>query len=95
MVLAFCVIPCGDGAPVAKELAKVELRPSQPQHNDQDHNDACSPFCNCSCCAGFSVVAKLSAAQIPVVSFQPTYISYIPAQLYSISLPVWQPPQLA
>lgn len=94
MVLAFGVVPCADDASAAQAEAKYELSPNALHDNDQNHEDACSPFCICSCCAGFSVVAKLPAALPTLIAHQPTYSSYISDRLFSIALPIWQPPQL-
>ena len=93
MVLAFSVIPCADGDSLGSDT-KYELAHSMPQENDQDHNDACSPFCICSCCAGFSVVAKLPVTPTLFIPYQIAHAAYIPERLYSIALPIWQPPQL-
>ncbi len=95
MVLAFSILPCADGASFDQGEAKYELLThSQPQNNDQNHDDACSPFCICSCCAGFSVVNKFPASPTIVIPHQPTYSSYISERLFSVALPIWQPPQL-
>lgn len=94
MVLAFSMLPCADEGTVTEGKAKSELAQSIPQDNDGDHNDACSPFCICSCCAGFSVLTKLPAAVALPISFQPAHATYIADRLFSIALPIWQPPRL-
>ena len=93
MVLAFSVIPCADSDSLGSE-AKYELAQTMPHDNDQDHNDACSPFCICSCCAGFSVVAKLLVTPTLFIPYQTAHTAYISERLFSIALPIWQPPQL-
>lgn len=94
LVLAFSVLPCADDASFAKGEVKYELSQTMPQNNDQNHDDACSPFCICSCCAGFSVVNKLPTSIAIAIPHQLTHSSYISERLYSIALSIWQPPQL-
>lgn len=94
MVLAFSMLPCADEGSFAEGKASYEAAQTMPQDSDGDHNDACSPFCICSCCAGFSVTAKMPAAVTVPAFFQTVFTSYIADRLYTIALPIWQPPQL-
>jgi len=64
-------------------------------HNDHEDIDLCSPFCQCSCCAGFSII--IAPTVIPLQAEFPTsrvFTSHLPEDVIEISLPVWQPPQL-
>ena len=86
------VMPCAD-VNAMNSKAKAELTQPSHQHNNP-LSDACSPFCLCSCCAGFSIIphfTKIHAidllANIPACSF-------LPSEIIQIILPVWQPPQL-
>lgn len=94
MVLAFSLLPCADGAPAVEGKASHELVKKMPQHSDGDNNDACSPFCICSCCTGFSITAKLLVPFTITPFVETAFTFYIPDRLYSIAFPIWQPPQL-
>ncbi|WP_421911853.1 DUF6660 family protein [Paracnuella aquatica] len=94
LVLAFSMLPCGDVAKVASGKASYELTQSIPEPGDGSHEDACSPFCICACCASFSVITRLAAAITITLPIQSSQSSYLPDRLHSIVLPIWQPPQL-
>jgi len=96
LVLALSSIPCMDRAAFAKSTAntKTGVHQIDKHQQQQDHNDDCSPFCSCNCCAGFSI-----NHQVPTVvkQFSLTLnksVSFYNADIVEISLPVWQPPQL-
>ncbi len=93
LVLAFSAIPCADGDSFAKtDAGQYDLTQSQP--SDEDHEDACSPFCICTCCAAFSVAYTFPALSVYVINYKLNHASFYEAGTQSISLPVWQPPQL-
>ena len=94
MVLAFSMLPCADEGAVTEGKAGVELAQTMPQNDPGDHNDACSPFCICSCCSGFSVTARMPVAFTVSSFFQTAFTSYIGDRLYTVALPIWQPPRL-
>jgi hypothetical protein len=94
LVLALSCLPCADAAPVGKaNNAKTEISKTNGQQ-ENDHTDDCSPFCTCNCCAVSSYVTvpfqlehfRSASAGIPAV--------HLPSNTASVSLPVWQPPQL-
>ena len=72
--------------------AKTEVRSANLP--GETHEDACSPFCQCSCCAGFSITHHAdSLAALQLISTR-AFCSYLPHNLTGISLPIWEPPQL-
>jgi len=94
LVLALSCLPCADAAPVGKgENMKTEISKTNGQP-ENDHTDDCSPFCTCNCCAVSSYVTvpyqlehfRLTSAGITA--------AHLPSNIASVSLPVWQPPQL-
>jgi hypothetical protein len=94
LVLALSVMPCADEInAVNEDQAKTSI--VQAGHSESaNHQDDCSPFCQCSCCAGFVLNQSVTAlAKIPLLSGNPQ-ASFIPSPLFSIALPIWQPPQL-
>ena len=95
IVLALSCLPCADGAYVLNvDKTKAELVKALTQQNEGDHNDACSPFCHCTCCAGFSINHIFTS--VNSVNFLPAknFTFYLQVNINEISLPVWQPPQL-
>lgn len=95
MVLALSCLPCADDAfSMSIGEAKTELVKRATQENDQDHNDTCSPFCQCACCAGFSLGHGVTSISTPFFYGDKSYIFYLPENLLEISAPIWQPPKL-
>ena len=94
LVLALSVMPCADIGVAANDgIGKTELsKTSNPK--DQQQPDDCSPFCHCTCCAGFSInhfIADLT--QTPEYECDPTS-GFLPAAITGIASSIWQPPQL-
>jgi hypothetical protein len=88
MVLGLSCLQCADKA-VADH--KVERH----THERDSHEDACSPFCHCTCCAGFSI-NYFTASVSGYISFETrTFSDHLPTNTREVSLPVWQPPQLS
>jgi len=58
-------------------------------------NDACSPFCQCACCASPSLLQVDNyLIEIPVIS-RDTDIVHLPGKVLESDLSIWQPPQLS
>jgi hypothetical protein len=94
LVLVLGVLPCADNAYAMKAgNVKTEITKAADQYNDA-HEDACSPFCICSCCAGFSIIYPLTKLEFAALPTKPVYTSLLAAPVFEISLPIWQPPQL-
>jgi hypothetical protein len=94
LVLGLSCLPCADDAFARNDNEAKTETVKQPDQEGDLHNDNCSPFCHCTCCAGFSF--HHPATEIAsVVPFRKTQNAspYI-ASVIEISLPVWQPPQL-
>jgi len=89
LVLTLSCLPCADADVVHTDMESIAM-----SHPVQDqHPDACSPFCICTCCASFSFVYHTAITlTVPVSS---SHFSFFYADsLHEISLPIWQPPQL-
>jgi hypothetical protein len=97
IVLVLSCMPCMDEGVDMKVIKdKKELSKSHnQQEEDEDHSDACSPFCTCSCCSGFSPVYSFAAIATLFPACSTNYCSLYISSVIEISLPVWQPPQLA
>ncbi len=81
-------IPCADAA-----LGKSETTISATETGGDLHDDACSPFCNCSCCSNFSIPVYQTFESITKIALS-NYSLNSSDKLFEISLPIWQPPQL-
>ena len=94
IVLALSCMPCRDNS-FALKMGKSKIGLAK-NHTDQDKDgtDACSPFFQCSCCAGFSVNHQLAEVSKPLPFHCTQYNTHYIVSIIEISLPVWQPPQL-
>ncbi|MBS0424080.1 MAG: hypothetical protein JSR71_06575 [Proteobacteria bacterium] len=92
MVLILSDMPCKDNAATAK--GKTVVIKNSSGQNHKDHSDACSPFCQCACCAGFSINHNIASISNIVIYNSPSYSSFLPSQTIEIAYPVWQPPKL-
>lgn len=90
--IALTALPCDDNANLNDQKMT-----SVYQNNDNSHNanDLCSPFCICSCCAGF--VLKPTFQHIILKNTNPSkkvnaYYSVFFTSNYNTS--IYQPPQV-
>jgi hypothetical protein len=96
LVLALPVLPCADdGSAPDADKAKTEIVKQQGHQEEQEHNDTCSPFCHCTCCAGFSINHFFTAVSPLVHIDSKSYISYLPENIIKISYSIWQPPKIS
>jgi len=88
-------MPCNDAlaAPVSETAAHILQQ--QVHHDHHDDLDDCSPFCTCSCCAGFVMpIAQDIGVFTAAHYFEKACCAIIPSALPEVFLPIWQPPQL-
>src|SRR5689334_3616848 len=90
LVMALSVMPCADGGAFGKEPVKI----AKTHQDNSPQEDDCSPFCQCACCAGFSIQPAIVTIS-PVAFYNSVEHGgfYNPATI-DIALPIWQPPQL-
>jgi hypothetical protein len=94
IVIVVSARPCEDlPLNMKAEKSKMALAKKSSQSH-QESSDACSPFCSCSCCSTHpcpppftNVIDNVSEAKI-------RYSTYCLGPLITVSLPIWQPPQL-
>lgn len=95
IVLILSCMPCTDGAKaMGNPYVKVEAAKTSDPHNNSQR-DHCTPFCQCACCAAFSIVQPITKLILIKPKVQKSYSSFYSSSVKGISLPVWQPPQLA
>lgn len=92
LVLSFSIIPCADGVSFAKEESGKYSQTKTSQ--DEPHDDACSPFCICTCCAVFSVTCTVAAFSAVTIPFKTKHSLFLEARTNSIASAIWQPPQI-
>ena len=95
LVLALSCLPCADGE--VQNDASINNVKSELVHTQQDgddHDDACSPFCHCICCAAFSVNHIIPLAIIPFPPSSINHSAFYISAIAEFSIPIWQPPQL-
>jgi len=94
LVLVLSVMPCADEISIeARNNESTEITKAAHQHED-NHQDECSPFCQCACCAGLSIHhTKPSLVAIPFFSNSDA-TGFLPANTVGISFSIWQPPRL-
>lgn len=90
--LVMTFMPCADAC--ENNAHKIELSIQSPQDHHDEHNNACSPLCSCSCCSiqvievHFPVLFFLTPTVIQTFSVkkQPFFSSFFSA--------IWQPPKI-
>jgi len=91
IVLALSCMPCADVGATG-EKSKMEIKKSLG--NERQQSDLCSPFCICSCCAGFSINHTIPNIETLLQLHKVNYSLSYHLAVIKISSPVWQPPQL-
>lgn len=94
MVLALSFMPCMDDAYAmnSKNAKCLISKSGQPQGHNQ--TDACSPFCACNCCTGFTLQFSPYQTDNTILFSTEKTAFHLPSKISDIALPVWQPPQL-
>lgn len=89
--LALSLVPCNDVH--ADEHGSTVIHKNADDH--EEHNDVCTPFCQCSCCQSFVDLLQIKpfkpTAFIPNINFS----NYIEESLPLLSVDHWQPPKIS
>jgi len=85
------IAPCSDGL-MGKDKTPPVIELSHNSHH-QDNTDDCSPFCQCTCCQSFVVIAIFHP--LPAIpAFSQKQFSAPAAQIPSrFAADFWQPPR--
>lgn len=102
VILALGCIPCNDAKASSVAIATGEslvlpLSDAQvPEGAHSEHQDLCSPFCQCACCAVIANIAGRIAPRLRSVAIvmKQAFSSFEQRIPQGIDLPVWQPPRL-
>jgi hypothetical protein len=93
IVLLQSWMPCNDAVFAIKDVKAGAAISAAPQQDDTEHTDSCSPFCQCACCAGFSLNYTIASVASPFLTSKKVFASYLPDHLIEVSNPIWQPPK--
>jgi hypothetical protein len=98
VILGFSLLPCGDAKAMTmnvNEPTTQGLNTNTREQHDTEHQDNCPPQCICNCCSvtSFFHYSTITVAATPIEN-QINHVSRYSGSLISLSLPVWQPPQL-
>jgi len=93
-ILLLPALPCGD-TKECRETAATEVQGQTGNHKEHEE-EACSPFCNCSCCGQvFTPVVQLNRTAIVRSIPQRQQPFYQDSSLSSDFLgTIWQPPKV-
>ncbi len=93
LVLSLSCLPCGDVNTIVVKEGKATYELSKCADGDK-HEDDCSPFCHCSCCAGYSIHHQVAVLQQSCPPSAFLHNSRYIQTIREVSIPIWQPPQL-
>ncbi|WP_350340218.1 hypothetical protein [Paraflavitalea speifideaquila] len=87
--------PCADAPGTIKSNKSQTSFAVSESHDHGGAADDCPPLCSCACCSAHSCPQSfITATTVHSVSTCLAHCSYYNGTLISISLPIWQPPQL-
>ncbi|WP_414693525.1 DUF6660 family protein [Pedobacter sp.] len=94
-VLAILVLVLS-AAPCCKNNCCIDDKTAQKtSSHDNNCNGNCSPFFACGNCSGFSINFQLEEIKAPLLQQPPQHFAQYIDRLTTVSLPIWQPPQLS
>lgn len=93
MVLVLSVMPCADGASATKGSKTTVVAMKTDNSGGETGDDNCSPFCQCACCAGFSISHPVANLEFAVIHSTLHFSFFSSTNVAGIALPVWQPPK--
>ena len=93
LVLGLSFLHCADNEPTMN-AGKIKTEISQGNQPHDDHEDACSPFCQCACCASLSINHSIATISYDINYSNSIYFSFLSSEIIERSRPIWQPPKL-
>lgn len=87
-------MPCADGATLVRQPKQKSETIKATHSQDKDRTDSCSPFCQCACCAGFSMNYSIAIVSTIAPYLEIPKTSFLSSEVIEIALPIWQPPQI-
>lgn len=94
-LLYLSCLPCGDKVECSTK-AQVKNSSSTNHQGHKHSSEACTPFCNCSCCAASAFNSSLLKLQTDKVYFQSVKFSLHNEDFNTeVFYSIWQPPKLS
>jgi hypothetical protein len=90
--ISLLVAPCGDKEN-CNEYAQQQTSGSKHQQGHSD--EACTPFCFCSCCATYFLINDFQPVSTLVVEINSVYTQPKDFKTSTPIMPIWQPPKIA
>ncbi len=91
-VLLLSCVPCADAT--TSVVAKLKVESTHTGTGNHDEADACSPFCICSCCSGFSINHSAFSLTKPTSFVDMYFNNFLSSYESEIHTPFWQPPRI-
>lgn len=66
----------------------------QRQHQDEDQNECCTPFCVCSACAAHFLIQDFQPNINQTAVINSIHTVEKDAEICSAIIPIWQPPKV-
>jgi hypothetical protein len=90
--ISLAIVPCGD----KDDCNEIKHEQCSQSDNKEPHSDeACTPFCVCSCCATHFVVKSFQSLQNQIAVINTVYTVHPESKTSAAVIPIWQPPKLA
>jgi len=88
------LMPCRDGYELKNNDQNLVVLKKDLGGAAHCSEEACPPFCTCSCCSTASCILADLPAHFVVISFHPVYADYSMPAIKKQSIEIWQPPQI-
>lgn len=92
-VLLLSFVPCDDIETVGGNIKLEDTH--QTKTDNHDEADACSPFCICACCSGFSINHSSFSLTKPISFTGIHFSNFLSSCASEIHTSFWQPPRRA
>ncbi|WP_374163800.1 DUF6660 family protein [Arcticibacter sp. MXS-1] len=94
LITALSVIPCSDKPFSVEEKLSVTSKTEKADQHQAEHEDLCSPFCQCSCCNTSTLVSAPISLAVLLNLVQHKHSGILPEKVLNSAASIWQPPQL-
>lgn len=93
-LLFLTCVPCGDGQE-CNVKSEVNISATTSHENHDHSEEACTPFCTCSCCPSYAFCNPLVKSFVVKPAFQSQKYHVFNITFYTeVFYNIWQPPQL-
>lgn len=97
VTLFLSLIPCSDGADKTGIYAieKAMTHSDSGDHQEDQHQDGCTPFCTCNCCAsGAALLFNTYQIISPTFFTVKNTLLFDQSGLSQFNHSIWQPPKI-